>query len=61
LERKERECEAKVQEKEELMKTLNILKGKLDSVTQENMGTTQKLSEMAAHAETLRQSVSETV
>ena len=58
FERKERECEAKIQEKEELMKTLNILKSKLDSETQEKLGANQKLGEMVAHAETLRQTVS---
>ena len=41
------------------MKTLNILKGKLDSATQENLGAAQKLTEMAAHADVLRETVSD--
>lgn len=40
------------------MKTLNILKGKLDTETKEKLGVSQQLSEMSQHAETLRQSVS---
>lgn len=58
LDRKERECEAKVQEKEDLMRTLNILKGKLDSESKDHKTTEVKLTEMTQHAETLRKAVS---
>jgi len=57
LERKERECEAKAQEKEELMRTLNILKGKLESESKDRQTTETKLTEMTQHAETLRKTV----
>nr|CAB3236063.1 disheveled-associated activator of morphogenesis 2 [Phallusia mammillata] len=56
LDRKERECEAKVQEKEDLMRTLNILKGKLDSETKDRQTTEGKLTEMTQHVDTLRKS-----
>ena len=58
LDRKDRECEAKTKEKDELMKTLNILKEKLDAETKDKAGVSQKLTEMIAHADQLRQTVS---
>uniref|UniRef100_H2YP92 GBD/FH3 domain-containing protein n=1 Tax=Ciona savignyi TaxID=51511 RepID=H2YP92_CIOSA len=51
LDRKERECEAKGKEQEELMKTVNILKGKLDAESKERLSSDQKLTDMTQHVE----------
>ncbi|XP_078490122.1 disheveled-associated activator of morphogenesis 2 isoform X2 [Ciona intestinalis] len=53
LDRKDRECEAKTQEKEEMMKTLNILKGKLDSESKDRQDSDKKLTDMTQHVEVL--------
>uniref|UniRef100_H2YP93 Uncharacterized protein n=1 Tax=Ciona savignyi TaxID=51511 RepID=H2YP93_CIOSA len=58
LDRKERECEAKGKEQEELMKTVNILKGKLDAESKERLSSDQKLTDMTQHVEVLTKTVS---
>lgn len=59
LDRKERECEAKIKEKEELMRTVNILKSKLDSETKTRNTIQQRLADATQQADLLRRNLSE--
>ncbi|XP_076872972.1 disheveled-associated activator of morphogenesis 1b isoform X2 [Brachyhypopomus gauderio] len=48
LEKKDRECDAKTQEKEEMMQTLNKMKEKLEKETGEHRAVKQQVSELSA-------------
>ena len=58
LERKERECEERGQEKEEAMQTLNKLKAKLATETKDHQETQKRLTELTQKVEALQQTVS---
>ena len=58
LDRKERECEAKIHEKEELMRTLTILKGKLESESKEKKKFELKSDDLTKQADELTKLVS---
>lgn len=48
LEKKERECDAKTQEKEEMMQTLNKMKEKLEKETTEHKQVKQQVADLTA-------------
>lgn len=48
LEKKERECDAKTQEKEEMMQTLNKMKEKLEKETSEHKQVKQQVADLTA-------------
>lgn len=57
LERKERECEERGQEKEEAMQSLNKLKSKLATETKEHQEIQQRFTELTQKFETLQKTV----
>lgn len=48
LEKKERECDAKAQEKEEMMQTLNKMKEKLEKESSEHKQVKQQVADLTA-------------
>lgn len=48
LEKKERECDAKTQEKEEMMQTLNKMKEKLEKESTEHKQVKQQVADLTA-------------
>lgn len=48
LEKKERECDAKAQEKEEMMQTLNKMKEKLEKESSEHKLVKQQVADLSA-------------
>lgn len=48
MEKKERECDAKTQEKEEMMQTLNKMKEKLEKETTEHKQVKQQVADLTA-------------
>lgn len=48
MEKKERECDAKTQEKEEMMQTLNKMKEKLEKETSEHKQVKQQVADLTA-------------
>lgn len=53
LEKKERECDAKTQEKEEMMETLNKMKEKLEKESSECKQVKQQVVELTAQIQEL--------
>uniref|UniRef100_A0A8C9AVS0 Dishevelled associated activator of morphosis 1 n=1 Tax=Prolemur simus TaxID=1328070 RepID=A0A8C9AVS0_PROSS len=53
LEKKERECDAKTQEKEEMMQTLNKMKEKLEKETTEHKQVKQQVADLTAQLQEL--------
>ncbi len=49
LERKERECETKTQEKDDMMKTLNKMKDKLQKEGVELRSAREQVSDLSSH------------
>ena len=58
LAKKEHECEVKIEEKEELMQTLNKIKSKLDKEAESHAEAKNRLAEMRQQVEDLNQLVS---
>lgn len=48
FEKKERECDAKTQEKEDMMQTLNKMKEKLEKESNEHKNVKQQVAELTA-------------
>lgn len=53
LEKKERECDAKTQEKEEMMQTLNKMKEKLEKEATEHKQVKQQVADLTAQLQEL--------